>query len=253
MVFGFVTNCFAQTKPDKVSHAEPLYYDLVRDLGARKGEKEFNAAIDFANLKYYNENAFLMEYEFAPMNRLGVEIETDFSFYKQTIDKVDIPNHKLECLRLSTQYSFYVSTKLKTTLALGYTQITEFTDFKHFGKGNIFTGTVYNPFFIAAKCWGENLHTLFYTSPLFKHKFETNIFKLDWQINASVLYTLPQTKHFAGVELNHEIIDGKHELTIRPQIKVKLNEKLALGILTGIPIHKTNETCSSFLRIIYEP
>lgn len=27
--------------PDKVHHAEPLYNDLVRDLGARKGEKEF--------------------------------------------------------------------------------------------------------------------------------------------------------------------------------------------------------------------
>ncbi|HAL54345.1 MULTISPECIES: hypothetical protein [Sphingobacterium] len=26
--------------PDKVHHAEPLYNDLVRDLGARKGEKD---------------------------------------------------------------------------------------------------------------------------------------------------------------------------------------------------------------------
>ena len=27
-------------EPDKVLHAEPLYIDLIRDLGARKGEKE---------------------------------------------------------------------------------------------------------------------------------------------------------------------------------------------------------------------
>ncbi len=26
--------------PKKVLHAEPLYIDLIRDLGARKGEKE---------------------------------------------------------------------------------------------------------------------------------------------------------------------------------------------------------------------
>ena len=32
-------------KPDKVLHAEPLYIDLIRDLGARKGEKEYNFRI----------------------------------------------------------------------------------------------------------------------------------------------------------------------------------------------------------------
>ena len=29
-------------EPDKVLHAEPFYIDLIRDLGARKGEKEWN-------------------------------------------------------------------------------------------------------------------------------------------------------------------------------------------------------------------
>jgi hypothetical protein len=28
-------------EPDKVLHAELLYIDLIRDLGARKGEKEW--------------------------------------------------------------------------------------------------------------------------------------------------------------------------------------------------------------------
>ncbi|MGB5238328.1 MAG: hypothetical protein WBM43_03095 [Flavobacteriaceae bacterium] len=28
------------SKPDKVLHAEPLYIDLIRDLGVRKGEHE---------------------------------------------------------------------------------------------------------------------------------------------------------------------------------------------------------------------
>ncbi len=29
-------------EPDKVLHAEPLFIDLIRDLGARKGEREWN-------------------------------------------------------------------------------------------------------------------------------------------------------------------------------------------------------------------
>ena len=45
---------YAQTSnntnlPPKVEHMEPLYIDLVRDLGARKGEKELNLGSDFIN------------------------------------------------------------------------------------------------------------------------------------------------------------------------------------------------------------
>lgn len=32
-----------QRVPDKVLHAEPMYIDLIRDLGARKGEREAGA------------------------------------------------------------------------------------------------------------------------------------------------------------------------------------------------------------------
>ena len=54
----FASNISAQTLPDKVSHAEPLYLDLVRDLGARKGEKELNVGAEFINTNEYRENAF---------------------------------------------------------------------------------------------------------------------------------------------------------------------------------------------------
>ena len=247
-----VSNSHAQTEIEKVSHAEPLYNDLVRDLGARKGEKELNAAYDFKKMKNYNENAFLVEYEFAPINRLGLEIEADFSFFNRTNNTGEVPNNKLENLRFSTQYSFFVSTKLKTTLAVGYTQIIEFNDFKNYGKSKLITGTVYNPFFVAAKRFHENFHTIIYTSPLIEHDFDTNKIVLNWQINTSFLYTIPQTKHFVGFEFNHEIIDRKYELTIRPQIKLKMNEKLALGFVAGIPVNKANENWSSFCRMIYE-
>ena len=93
----------------KVHHIEPLFIDLVRDLGARKGEKEFNLAADFANTTTYNQYDVLAEYEFAPIDRLGLEIETDFSFYKQFSNLEEAPKNKFDNLRLSAQYSFYAA------------------------------------------------------------------------------------------------------------------------------------------------
>lgn len=251
----FAGNGFSQTtaKPDKVSHAEPLYLDLVRDLGARKGEKELDAGMEISQPGNYNEHAFLVEYEFAPINRLGLEIEADLSFFRRTGSGDAIPANKLECLRFSGQYSFLVSTALQTTLAVGYTQSIGLTGFRNYGKSSLFTGTVYNPFLVAAKCWGQQFHTLVYGGPLLEHDFAADDWSLNWQINTSFHYCIPQSRHFIGIELNQEINGGKFEVTVRPQAKLKLNKQVALGLVTGIPVNKRGEGCSSFLRIIYEP
>lgn len=251
----YAAHSFAQTdvKPEKVSHAEPLYYDLVRDLDARKGEKEFNAALDFSKKKDYNEYVFLAEYEFAPINRIGFEVEADFSFLGNSSGSVGSPVNKIEALRFSTQYSFFVSTRLKTTLAVGYTQIIEFNEYRNIAKNRLVTGTVYNPFFVAAKRWGAHFNTLIYAYPLIEHDFVTNKLDVNWQINTSLLYTLPGTKHFAGLEFNKEINNGKFEMTLRPQVKLKLDDHTAIGFVAGIPMERSNEDFSAFLRIIYEP
>ncbi|MEN4760849.1 HAEPLYID family protein [Chryseobacterium sp. C39-AII1] len=250
--FIFAQTNVNQPKPVKISHAEPLYADLVRDLGARKGEKEFNLGAGFINHKGYSEYSSLVEYEFAPVNRLGLEVEADFSFFRRSEKNSAVPGDRLENLRFSMQYSFFVSEKINTTLAAGYTQVFEFTDFKNYGKNNLFTGTIYNPFVIAAKKWGSNFHTLMYAGPLFKHNFDRSETNIDWQINTSFIYTIPGSGHFVGVEFNKEFDHGKFEMTIRPQVKIKINKKLALGAVAGIPVHK-EEGFSSFFRVIIEP
>jgi hypothetical protein len=242
----------SKSKSDKVSHAEPLYLDLVRDLGARKGEKEINIAGEFAKGKSYNKYGLLAEYEFAPINRLGLEVEADFSFFKKNEEHLETPQNKLECLRFSAQYTFFVSTKLKTSLAVGYTQIFEFDRPSDPIRTGLVTGTVYNPFLVAAKRWGSNFHTVLYAYPLIERNLYDNSTDVDWQVNASFLYTIPQTKHFVGVEINQEIIQGRYEITARPQVKIKLNENLAAGLVAGIPLTQGHEGFSSFLRLIYE-
>ncbi len=49
--------------PHKVLHAEPLYIDLIRDLGARKGEKEWNIGLGLTDNNLYDQYTALVEYE----------------------------------------------------------------------------------------------------------------------------------------------------------------------------------------------
>ena len=249
--------CHAQTsstppKRDKVHHIEPLYIDLVRDLGARKGEKELNLAGDFINTANYSEYAVLAEYEFAPIDRLGLEVETDFSFFKRISDVKVIPKNRFDNLRLSAQYSFYVSTKYNMTLAIGYTQVIGFTAFEDLNEKPLIKGLQYSPFFVAAKRWGANFHTLVLAGPIFKHRFNTDYTNVDWQFNTSLDYAIPNSSHFVGIEFNKELVNGKFEMTMRPQGKIQINDALGIGLVVGFPITKSEEKFSSFFRVIYQ-
>ena len=51
----------------------------------------------------------MVEYEWAPIDRLGLEIELPFSFYYPLANDVQAPNSKLNGLKLAAQYSFLVS------------------------------------------------------------------------------------------------------------------------------------------------
>lgn len=242
-----------KTHRDKVLHAEPLYIDLIRDLGARKGEKEWNVGTQMTDNSTFDTYSGFVEYEWAVADRLGLEIEVPFTLYtRNNVDKTT-PGNKIDGLKLAIQYSFFVSEKHKTTLAIAYMHEFELPPFKEYGKTTLFTGQIYNPFFVAAKRWGSNFHTLVYTGPVIEHTFKSNHFETNWQINTSFHYMIPGTSNFIGVEFNKEIHKGAFDMTIRPQMRVQIAEGLLIGIVTGIPISRENERLSTFLRLIYEP
>lgn len=236
----------------KVLHAEPLYIDLIRDLGARKGEKEWNVGLGLTDNNSYDEYLALVEYEWAPIDRLGLEVELPFTFYPSNKD-ANAPSSKLNGLKLATQYSFFVSEKLKTSMAIGYIHEFELTAFNNYNNSKLFTGNIYNPFFVVAKRWGNNFHTLLYTGPAIQHHFDHHSTTTSWQINSNFHYMIPGTRNFIGLEFNKEVRANDFDMTIRPQMRVEVTEHLLVGIVTGIPIKRENERFSSFLRLIYEP
>ena len=240
-------------EPAKVLHAEPLYIDLIRDLGARKGEKEWNVGLGLTDNNTFDEYTVLVEYEWAPINRLGLEVELPLSLYYPTNGEETAPSSELQGLKLAAQYSFYVSEKHKTSMALGYIHQFSLTAFDQYGKDTFFQGNVYNPFFVIAKRWGNNFHTLLYTGPAISHHFEDNLIRTSWQINSNFHYMIPGTRNFVGIELNKSFEQGDFDMTLRPQMRVEITDNLLIGIVTGIPISRENQRFSSFLRLIYEP
>ena len=152
--------------PDKVLHAEPLYIDLIRDLGARKGEKEWNVGLGLTDNQNFDEYIALVEYEWAPINRLGLEVELPFSVYYPTAQNITSPGNKLNSLKLAGQYSFYVSEKNRTSMAFGYIHEFELTEFRNYGNGKIFQGNGFK----------QNLERLYY-SRYFGCKYKIFIFR----------------------------------------------------------------------------
>lgn len=240
-------------KPLKVLHAEPLYIDLIRDLGARKGEKEWNLGFGLTDKNNYDAYTALVEYEWAPVNRLGFEIELPFTMYYPTQETTNAPGSKLNSIKMASQYTFWVSEKLNTSMAIGYIHEFELREFKNYKMGKVYTGNIYNPFFVAAKRWSNNIHTLLYTGPSITHHFYNNSLATDWQINSSFHYMISGTRNFIGIEFNKNIVRNDFDMTIRPQMRVGISDNLMVGIVTGVPIKRENERFSTFIRLIYEP
>ncbi|ERM81595.1 hypothetical protein P872_20120 [Rhodonellum psychrophilum GCM71 = DSM 17998] len=239
----------------KILHAEPLYIDLIRDLGARKGEKEWNFGFGMTDKNGFDEYEALVEYEWAPIDRLGFEIEvplTVFSSRGELSQNLEKPSNRLESIKLATQWTFLVSEKAKTSLALGYIHEFEFVDLNNLSFRQLFKGNIYNPIFIAAKRWGSNYHTLIYTGPRIEKEFNQKS-HVSYDINTNFHYMITGTRNFIGLEVNKEIYQGKMETVLRPQMRIGLSESIMVGIVTGIPLSRQNNGISSFLRIIYEP
>ncbi|MBC6996792.1 HAEPLYID family protein [Neolewinella lacunae] len=241
-------------EPAKVLHAEPLYIDLIRDLGARKGEKEWNIGLGLTDNLNFDSYEALVEYEWAPMDRLGLEVELPFTFYSAVngTGREDVPSNRLNSLKVAAQWSFYVNEQRATSMAIGYINELELSDFASFGKPFI-KGNVYNPFLVVAKRWGNNFHSLIYTGPTVEQNFHTEVFHTIYDANTSFHYMIPGTRNFIGVEFNKTLDERDFDMTIRPQMRLGIADNLLIGIVAGIPVSRENERLSSFVRLIWEP
>ena len=162
------------------------------------------------------------------------------------------PSNQLNSIKIAAQWSFFVSEPMATSMAIGYINELELSDFRNFGSPFI-KGNIYNPFLVVAKRWGNNFHSLIYTGPMMEQNFKTNKINTTYDINTSFHYMITGTRNFIGVEFNKTLDDKYFNMTIRPQMRLGIADNLLIGIVAGIPVSKENERLSSFVRLIWEP
>ena len=247
-----------------------MYLDMPAELNVRKGYKEINVGYGMAGFKDFNGIRALAEYDFAPMDNLGFEIEMPFIFvnYKN----MQNPNSSVEqdvivpeeggntqsamALRLGFNYTLHSFIKAKTTISIGYFNEFESSPFVSFGKPLI-EGNVYNPFFSVAKIWGNRFHTIIYAGPAVRQTFENNESKTVFRFNPTVSYRFGNgnKESYAAIELNHTWAKGNAgEMVVRPQIQIEFSEKWKVGFVGGIPVATANNLIGSgILRLIYCP
>jgi len=188
---------------------------------------------------------------------VGLEVEVPTTFYSSRYPEFDtlrdVPGNRVDGLKLAVQWSFLVSPKAKTTLALGYLNELKLVDLNEYGKNGPILANKFNPFLVAAKRWGRNFHTLLYTGPAIDGYLNGSGWKWQYMANTSVHYMLPGTRNFIGLEVNKSWSDASFKATLRPQMRLGLAENFLVGVVTGIPLTAGSERLSYFVRLIYEP
>ena len=261
------------TSEPELKHYTPLYLDLPAELNVRKGYKEIDVAAGYADFRDFNGVRGLIEYDFAPVNNLGFEIEVPFvlvhdkhPFPIGDTEDIVVPEEggaeaSAMAVRLGFTFTVLTLPDAKTTFAVGYNNELETSPFKKtegksFGDP-VFTGNVYNPFVVVAKVWGERFHSMIYTGPAIKQEFESNESKTQYRLNTILSYRFGRGENetFAGVECNQAFgKDNKAQLLLRPQVQLHLSEKWKLGIIAGIPVEtETHLRGSGFIRVMYSP
>jgi len=240
--------------PLKIKHAEPVFNDIVRDLGARKGERELNIGYETEKNAGYATQGGFIEYEFAPVNRLGVEVEIPFQFHSksyQSDGEVSAPKNKIEGIKPAVQYTFFVNKKARVSMAAGGIYELRFHSFTSIENDlGLIKGNSFNPFLIVAKRWGSNLHSMVYMGPEFYKDFESHRNESAYLLNVSMHYMVGN--NFVGIEMNQEFKDQSTVTVLRPQAKVQLTRNVGIGIASGIPIAHQISGYSFIARMIYE-
>ncbi|MCU0616818.1 MAG: hypothetical protein MUD17_07035 [Gemmatimonadaceae bacterium] len=250
---GLIARLEGHTGSAKVLHAEPLYIDLMRDLGARKGEAEWNVGLGLTDRNNYDNIEALVEFEWAPIDRLGLEIEIPMSFYSAFPGATDLPPNRIESLKLGAQRTLHVSVRHSTSLAMGYIHQFALRQPSQLRLNDPVRGHVFNPFFVAAKRWGNNWHTLAYTGLQWRrlHGLGTDPVTFEWHSNVD--YMVPGTRNFVGVEVNKYRQAGDFDMTVRPSMRLAVRDDLLMGFAVGVPVSRERDRLGMFLRLIYEP
>jgi len=271
LLITFSQNTLGQevkTEQIELSHYMPMYLDMPAELNVKKGYKEFNLGFGYASFKDFNGQRLMLEYDFAPIDKLGFEIEIPFIFVQQKnaqtntgIQDVIVPEEggniqSAIAMRLGLNYTIRSFIEAKTSISVGYFNEFESSPFVHFGKP-IVEANIYNPFFSVAKVWGNRFHTMIYTGPAIRQSFTGEETKTAYRFNPTISYHIGKLskENYIALECNNVWAkEDAGQMVLRPQFQIQLSEKWKFGFVGGVPIATGNHlNGSGILRIVYSP
>lgn len=240
----------------KLKHADPVYEDLITELGAKKGTNELNLNFGYRNFKQ-NHHLVLsqLEIEYAPIDNLGFEITLPYTAYF-TNPAADLQrrDNRVEFLQWGSQYTFYSSLNQGLSLAIsfqntyGKDEDYEPENTNGFNVENI----RYLPYLIAAKNWYDTWFLLFSGGSELNQDLSDNGVAFEHQLNTAFHYGFSENDHFVGIELNKSLEEGDFEMMIRPQLILEISDSFSLGSTIGIPLSIPETRWTAFLRLAYE-
>lgn len=253
--YAFPRNVPGDPPSRKLLHAEPLYTDLIRDPGSRKGARELNLGWKTRDKNTYLEQGGFIEYEFSPVNRLGLEVELPFRYHfiGKEGNTEALPRKKIESVKLGSQYTLLVSERHQSSVALGLVYELGLHSFYTMKQEKRWSRNQdLHPFLVLARRLGQNWHSLIYTGPHLPLNTGTGNDPAGYETNLSLHYNLTEGGHFIGLETHHLLRQRQHTVVVRPQAKLRINSQAALGLVTSLPLISGQEGFSFLLRLIYE-
>lgn len=223
-----------ETTKETVTIPEPLMFDLVRGLGAKKGELEINALADFPLNNFSDRGIeWAPEIEYAVFDNLAIELEfpmTDF---------------ELEAFKTAIQWT--IGSSKNNKFIHGIQVIGE----KYLNDDILELSFLYVPAYRFNAVWSViGLFGVMTESGSDAASIDNTIL-----LNASVFADL--NKHtVVGLELNNsdptlqKIDDNKMELLILPQVHYEFDIGFSLQFGLGPKFSQSQTNTSAVLRVI---
>ncbi|WP_223033035.1 hypothetical protein [Hanstruepera marina] len=219
---------------ESISIPEPLMFDLVRGLGAKKGELEINALADFPiNNISSREVEWAPEVEYAVFNGFAVELELPFE------------NFELEAIKMAIQWTIGQSKNNKYIHGIQVIGETMLHD-------NI---TEFSFLYVPGYRFNETWSTLGLFGLMLEVGSDAPEKKETILLNASIFADI--NEHMVlGLELNNTdptlqgLDDNEMSLLVLPQLHYEFESGLAFQIGFGPRFEDSEIDASAVLRVI---
>lgn len=245
---------FGPTPAHQSSHPhvpEPLVFDLVRPLGARKGEVEFNTlGILPLNRRINRSSHSTDKLGLVPLSEDTAEIEwapeIEFALWDGFALEFEFPfeGARLEALKMGAQWT--LGTAFENRYIHGFQGLVEraLHSTSTSWTGLYLAGVRFNPRWSLLGMWG----VAYENGPGVEEKGGD---RTQFLQNLTVFYNLTEAAHL-GLETNYGVsTHGKNTLLLMPQLQFSLSKNVCVQMGAGVGFSDSETLPQAALRVIF--